>query len=73
MLEHSEVLRDNEAQVAAAAGVVMEALGLCAGGAFEWIMEASSLTGIPLHELADRVVHEAARRALQLGGPSPRR
>ncbi|HEY2222970.1 hypothetical protein [Actinomycetospora sp.] len=63
MVEPREPLCANEARVAAAAGVVMEALGLSAGGAFEWIMDGSSLTGIPVLDLADLVVREAGRSA----------
>jgi hypothetical protein len=66
MLENSDLLHANEARVAAAAGVVVEALGLCTGEAFEWVMDASGLTGIPLLELADLVVCKAARDALPL-------
>jgi hypothetical protein len=61
MLEPRDTIHVNEARVAAAAGVVMEQLGLSAGPAFEWIMTGSSLTGIPVLELADLVVLEATR------------
>jgi AmiR/NasT family two-component response regulator len=63
MVEPRDSLCANEARVAAAAGVIMEALGLSAGRAFEWIMDGSSLTGIPLLDLADLVVREAERKA----------
>ncbi|MCD2196260.1 ANTAR domain-containing protein [Actinomycetospora endophytica] len=61
MVDPPEPVLANEARVAAAAGVVMDALGLPAGRAFEWIMDGSSLTGIPVLELADLVVLEAGR------------
>ena len=62
MLEPRDHIHVNEARVAAAAGVVMEQLGLSAGPAFEWIMTGSRLTGIPVLELADLVVLEDVRR-----------
>jgi hypothetical protein len=61
MSQPRDSMHANEARVAAAAGVVMEQLGLPAGPAFEWIMNGSSLTGIPVLELADLVVLEATR------------
>jgi hypothetical protein len=65
MIEPQNPLHDaKETRLAAAAGVVMESLDLSAPDAFEWIMDASHLTGIPVFELADLVFLEGARRAL---------
>jgi AmiR/NasT family two-component response regulator len=64
MVERPDLLRANEARVAAAAGVVMDSLGLSAGEAFEWIMNEAVLGGIPVLDLADLVVHDAIREAL---------
>lgn len=49
----------DEARLAAAAGVVMDCLGLSAGEPFEWLADESSLTGIPVLEIVDLVVHDA--------------
>jgi hypothetical protein len=66
MLEPPRPLLDaDEAQLAAAAGVVMDALGLDAPEAFAWIADASDLTGIASVDLADLVVLEAARAGLR--------
>jgi ANTAR domain len=62
MVELPNPLLDaDEARLAAAAGVVMESLGLPAPEAFAWITEVSGLTGIDLTDLADLVVLEATR------------
>jgi AmiR/NasT family two-component response regulator len=59
------LLEADEARLAAAAGVVMDSLGLEAPEAFTWITEASGLTGISDVDLADLVVLEAARAGLR--------
>lgn len=59
------LLEADEARLAAAAGVVMDSLGVEAPEAFTWITEASGLTGISDVDLADLVVLEAARAGLR--------
>jgi hypothetical protein len=59
--DHDLALDATTARLAAAAGVVMEALGLAAREAFDWLDDTSLLTGIPPADLADLVMRAAAR------------
>ncbi|MCD2197561.1 hypothetical protein LQ327_29745 [Actinomycetospora endophytica] len=66
MLELPNPLLDaDEARLAAAAGIVMDSLGLGAPEAFAWITDVAVLTGIAGLDLADLVVLEAAREGLR--------
>lgn len=73
MVALPEPLHLNEARLAAAAGVVMESLGLSAGEAFEWITDESGLTGIPVLEVADLVVRDATWEVLYPNTPTASR
>jgi hypothetical protein len=59
--DHDLALDATTARLAAAAGVVMESLGLAACEAFDWLDDTSVLTGIPAADLADLVMRAAAR------------
>ena len=54
----------NEARLAAAAGVLMESLGVCAVEAFDWLAEESELSDTAILDLADLVFLDAARAQL---------
>jgi hypothetical protein len=69
VVAYAERLHVDEARLAAAAGVVMESLGLTAGEAFEWITEESGLTGIPVLEVADLVVRDETWDVMYPGRP----
>jgi hypothetical protein len=56
MIEADHLHGVDGARLAAAAGVVVDAFGLCVSEAFEWVMDLSTLTGIPVPEIADLVV-----------------
>lgn len=53
------VLELDEARLATAAGVIMEWHGLTAIEAFGWLEDQASITGIPVLDLADLIVHDA--------------
>jgi hypothetical protein len=61
MIEPDQLHGLDGARLAAAAGVVIEAIGLGVPEAFEWRMDVAGLSGIPVCELADLVVLAAVQ------------
>ncbi len=58
-------LRADEAELAAAAGVLVESLGLTAVEAFAWIADESVTSRLPVTDVADLLVSDAARDLIQ--------
>jgi hypothetical protein len=61
MIEPEQLRGVDGARLAAAAGVVTDAIGVDVPEAFEWLMDVAGLSRIPICELADLVVLAAVQ------------